>query len=70
VIASSIHGVVAIKTKSAPLLGGEVGRWTTDIVATLEDGQTVSFTFFSAAPLSIQGAEFVNYVASGETEAA
>jgi len=69
-ISSSIHRVVEIKAKSGPLIGGMEGRWTTDIVAKTEDGQTVSFTFFSAAPLVIDGAAFVNHVASGQTEPA
>lgn len=69
-ISSSIHRVVEIKAKSAALIGGMDSRWTTDIVAQTEDGQTVSFTFFSAEPLVIQGAELVNHVASGETEPA
>lgn len=68
-ISSSIHRVVDIKAKSAALVGA-YGRWTTDIVAQTEDGQTVSFTFFSDGPLQIQGAEFVNLVASGQTETA
>lgn len=67
-ITSSIHRVVEITAKSAPLLGGASSRWTTDITAATEDGTEVAFTFFSDGPLVIQGAEFVNHVASGQTE--
>jgi hypothetical protein len=69
-IHSHIHRVVSLKAKSAPLLGGALSRWTTDVIAHTEDGNEITLTFFSDGPLEIQGAEFVNHVASGQTEPA
>jgi hypothetical protein len=68
-INSSIHRVVSLKAVSGPLACG-YSRWTTDVIAKTEDGNEIKMTFFSEGPLQIEGAEFVNHVASGQTEPA
>lgn len=62
---TNIHGVTALKVKSKEFTGLNP-FWSTEVTGTDKDGREFSFSFFSREPLTIEGAEHVNAVASKE----
>jgi hypothetical protein len=62
---TNVHNVTALKVKSKEFTGMNP-FWSTEVTVTDKDGHEFIFSFFSAEPLAIEGAEHVNAVASSE----
>jgi hypothetical protein len=62
---TNVHNVTDLKVRSKEFTGINP-FWSTEVTVTDKDGREFLFSFFSAEPIAIEGAEHVNAVASTE----
>jgi hypothetical protein len=62
---TNVHNVAALRVRRIEFTGVNP-FWSTEVTGTDKDGREFIFSFFSKEPLTIEGAEHVNAVASTE----